>query len=424
LNDIANKIDYTTGNAPVDIGEAMIDVVTAGKKALSSTYGEGLDQISSKVRKKKVNTSGIKKRLQQFLKDNSEITQGYVIKDGKRVLKKKSEVLLNDATEKYINENINGILELSQMTAEGLLRLDKKIAADIRQFGDVRSSNYNSVADKEMAELTNILKDSFINTLKQADPKVAEEYAALKAAYKEGMSGLLPEVNKNLIKNAESGSYDALGKMLVDQKNVSKINNFMKSIDEAYKQIDKSKEGVANIAYATAKDAKQAIKQGFLAAEVPKLSDEAFDIKEYANLAAKFSKPSEAARLKSVMGEDYGRVKQVFNLFAEASKKPESNVGTLVLRSKEYGALGTLALGATTGGVGAIAAAGAVLASPIFLAKMAADPKAVNKLLAFEKMTFKNDELREKAAALIVSDVVDKLTEEEQQEVKDYFRAQ
>ena len=55
---------------------------------------------------------------------------------------------------------------------------------------------------------------------------------------------------------------------------------------------------------------------------------------------------------------------------------------------------------------------------------MAADPKAVNKLLAFEKMTFKNDELREKAAALIVSDVVDKLTEEEQQEVKDYFRAQ
>ena len=310
------------------------------------------------------------------------------------------------------------------MTAEGLLRLDKKIAADIRQFGDVRSSNYNSVADKEMAELTNILKDSFINTLKQADPKVAEEYAALKAAYKEGMSGLLPEVNKNLIKNAESGSYDALGKMLVDQKNVSKINNFMKSIDEAYKQIDKSKEGVANIAYATAKDAKQAIKQGFLAAEVPKLSDEAFDIKEYANLAAKFSKPSEAARLKSVMGEDYGRVKQVFNLFAEASKKPESNVGTLVLRSKEYGALGTLALGATTGGVGAIAAAGAVLASPIFLAKMAADPKAVNKLLAFEKMTFKNDELREKAAALIVSDVVDKLTEEEQQEVKDYFRAQ
>ena len=47
-----------------------------------------------------------------------------------------------------------------------------------------------------------------------------------------------------------------------------------------------------------------------------------------------------------------------------------------------------------------------------------------NKLLAFEKMTFKNDELREKAAALIVSDVVDKLTEEEQQEVKDYFRAQ
>lgn len=424
LNDIANKIDYTTGNAPKDIGEAMVDVITAGKQALSNTYGEGLDQISSKVKKNTVSTAGIKKRLQQFIKDNSEITQGYVLENGKRVLKKKSQPLLNEDTLNYINKNINGVLELSQMSAEGLLRLDKKIAADVRQFGDIRSSNYNSVADREMGELTNILKDSFINTLKQADPKVAEEYAALKAAYKEGMSGLLPEVNKNLIKNAEKGSYDQLGGMLLEQKNVSKINTFMKSIDEAYKQIDKSGEGVANIAYATAKDAKQAIKQGFLANAVPKLKDEAFKIEQYANLAAQFSKPAQASRLKAVMGEDYGRVKQIFNLFAEASKKPDSNVGTLVLRAKEYGALGTLAFGATTGGLTAIASAGAILASPIVLAKMAANPKAVNKLLAFEKMTFKNDELREKAAALIVSDVMDKLTEEEQQEVKDYFRTQ
>lgn len=424
LNDIANKIDYTTGNAPKDIGEAMVDVITAGKQALSNTYGEGLDQISSKVKKNTVSTAGIKKRLQQFIKDNSEITQGYVLENGKRVLKKKSQPMLNEDTLNYINKNINGVLELSQMSAEGLLRLDKKIAADVRQFGDIRSSNYNSVADREMGELTNILKDSFINTLKQADPKVAEEYAALKAAYKEGMSGLLPEVNKNLIKNAEKGSYDQLGGMLLEQKNVSKISTFMKSIDEAYKQIDKSGEGVANIAYATAKDAKQAIKQGFLANAVPKLNDEAFKIEQYANLAAQFSKPAQASRLKAVMGEDYGRVKQIFNLFAEASKKPDSNVGTLVLRAKEYGALGTLAFGATTGGLTAIASAGAVLASPIVLAKMAANPKAVNKLLAFEKMTFKNDELKEKAAALIVSDVMDKLTEEEQQEVKDYFRTQ
>lgn len=424
LNDIANKIDYTTGNAPKDIGEAMVDVITAGKQALSNTYGEGLDQISSKVKKNTVSTAGIKKRLQQFIKDNSEITQGYVLENGKRVLKKKSQPMLNEDTLNYINKNINGVLELSQMSAEGLLRLDKKIAADVRQFGDIRSSNYNSVADREMGELTNILKDSFINTLKQADSKVAEEYAALKAAYKEGMSGLLPEVNKNLIKNAEKGSYDQLGGMLLEQKNVSKISTFMKSIDEAYKQIDKSGEGVANIAYATAKDAKQAIKQGFLANAVPKLNDEAFKIEQYANLAAQFSKPAQASRLKAVMGEDYGRVKQIFNLFAEASKKPDSNVGTLVLRAKEYGALGTLAFGATTGGLTAIASAGAVLASPIVLAKMAANPKAVNKLLAFEKMTFKNDELKEKAAALIVSDVMDKLTEEEQQEVKDYFRTQ
>lgn len=423
LNDIANKVDYTLGDDPARLGEAMFDIINEGKKALSASYGTGLDSISQSVKNNMVNTTGIKKRLKQYLKDNSEVATGIVVEDGKEVLKKKTNILLDKDTINYVNELIKGPLELGNISANALLKIDKQISAQIRNFGDINSSNYNTIADRELGELTDILKDSFINTLKQADPKVAEEYAALKAAYKEGRSGLLPDINKGFIKNAEKGNYDELGKMLVSQTNVSKVNNFMKSIDEAYKQLEKGGTGVAAVGYASAADAKQAVKQAFLKNLIPQLQDEAFKIDDYAKLAKQFSKPSQAARLKAVVGEDYGRVKQIFNLMSEASKKPESNFGTLMLRAKEYGALATAGSFVVGGPVAALSA-GAILTAPVFLAKMAHNPKAVNKLLAFEKTKFKSDALREKAATFIVSDFMDSLTEEEQIEIRNSFRGE
>lgn len=422
LNDIVNKVDYSLGDEPARLGEAMYDVINAGRQALNDTYGAGLDSITQSVKNNTVNTAGIKKRLQQYLKDNTEISTGTVLKDGKEVVKKKGNILLEDDTINYINKLLQGPLELGSISADALLKLDKQLSAQIRNFGDKNSPNYNTIADRELGQLTDILKDSFINTLKQADPKAADEYAKLKTYYKEGRSGLLPDINKSFIRNAEKGNYDQLGKMLVSQDNVSKVNNFMKSIDEAYKQIEKSGEGVSKVGYATAKDAKQAIKQSFLKNIFPDVQDSSFDINKYKQLSKQFSKPAQAARLKAVTGDDYGRVKQIFNLMAEASKKPESNLGTLVLRGKEYAALGSIFTG--VGGLAGTVSAGLILATPVVLAKMAANPKAVNKLLAFEKTTFKNDGFREKAAALIVGDFMNALTKEEQAEIRNSFREQ
>ena len=422
LNDIVNKVDYSLGDDPARLGEAMYDVINAGRQALNDTYGAGLDSITQSVKNSTVNTAGIKKRLQQYLKDNTEISTGTVLKGGKEVVKKKGNILLEDDTINYINKLLKGPLELGSISADALLKLDKQLSAQIRNFGDKNSPNYNTIADRELGQLTDILKDSFINTLKQADPKAADEYAKLKTYYKEGRSGLLPDINKSFIRNAEKGNYDQLGKMLVSQDNVSKVNNFMKSVDEAYKQIEKSGEGVSKVGYATAKDAKQAIKQSFLKNIFPDVQDSSFDINKYKQLSKQFSKPAQAARLKAVTGDDYGRVKQIFNLMAEASKKPESNLGTLVLRGKEYAALGSIFTG--VGGLAGTVSAGLILATPVVLAKMAANPKAVNKLLAFEKTTFKNDGFREKAAALIVGDFMNALTKEEQAEIRNSFREQ
>ena len=419
LNDIANAVDLRTGASPSDLGEAMFDIISAGRLALSDSYGDGLETISKRVVNRTVNTTGIKKQLELFLKNNSEMTSELI--DGKTVSKAIST--LDDATVKFINSQLSGTLEYGNMTAQSLLKVDKMLSQQMRQFGDIKSSNYNAVADRELGELQNILKQSFINTLKQADPKIAKEYELLKNSYKEGMSGLLPVLNKNTILNAEKGNFEALGRMLTTQTNSDKVQVFLNSIDEAYKQIGKREGLPSEIAYGTAKEAKQVIKQSFLKNLIPDMSSPDFDIATYRKLASQFSKPDADKRLKIIAGQDYGRVKQIFNLFAEASKRPEGNLGTLFLRNKEYTAIAGAGLGASVGGtIGAALGSGAILTAPIFLAKAASNPKAVNKLLAFEKMTFKSPEAMEKFASFIVSDTMDALSEEEQAEIRNYFR--
>jgi len=419
LNDIANAVDLRTGASPSDLGEAMFDIISAGRLALSDSYGDGLETISKRVVNRTVNTTGIKKQLELFLKNNSEMTSELI--DGKTVSKAIST--LDDATVKFINSQLSGTLEYGNMTAQSLLKVDKMLSQQMRQFGDIKSSNYNAVADRELGELQNILKQSFINTLKQADPKIAKEYELLKNSYKEGMSGLLPVLNKNTILNAEKGNFEALGRMLTTQTNSDKVQVFLNSIDEAYKQIGKREGLPSEIAYNTAKEAKQVIKQSFLKNLIPDMSSPDFDIATYRKLASQFSKPDADKRLKIIAGQDYGRVKQIFNLFAEASKRPEGNLGTLFLRNKEYTAIAGAGVGASVGGtIGAALGSGAILTAPIFLAKAASNPKAVNKLLAFEKMKFKSPEAMEKFASFIVSDTMDALSEEEQAEIRNYFR--
>ena len=429
LNDIANAVDLRTGASPAELGEAMFDIISAGRLALSDSYGDGLTTISSRVVNKTVNTGGIKKKLELFLKENTVKTSDVV--DGKVVTKDK--ILLDDDTIAYIKKELAGTLEYGNMSAQALIRLDKMMSAQMRQFGTKGTKNYNTVADGELLQLQGILKDSFINTLKQADPKMATEYALLKNSYKEGLSGLLPVLNKNTVMRAEIGDYEALGKLLTKQTNSSKVQGFMNSIDEAYKQIGKREGLPSEIAYGTAKEAKQVIRQSFLKDLIPKLDSPDFDVSEYRKLASQFSKPDADKRLKVIMGEDYGRVKQLFNLFSEASKRPEGNFGTLFLRGKEFSAVQGLpsAVGAGIGGVaagttgamlGAAIAPSVILTVPIFLAKAASNPKAVNKLLAFEKMTFKSPEAMEKFAAFIVSDTIDALSDEEQAEIRNYFR--
>ncbi|MBT5122863.1 MAG: hypothetical protein HOM38_09090 [Euryarchaeota archaeon] len=417
LDDIFN-VSLRTGASPAELGEGVFDIINAGKQAMQQVYVEGLDGIKSQIPNKRVNTAGISKRLNSFLES----------KNVRTYQKGESAVtsLLDKDTIKFVEEQLSGVLDLQNMTARSLIDVDKAITQQLRKFGDVNNKLYNATADAELAEVQHILKEAFINTLKQADKGAALEYKALKESYKQGSASLLPVINKNTIENAGRSNYDALGKMLTTQQNTSKIAAMYKSIDEAYNQLSKVKGLPSDIPYQTAKEAKQAIRQSFIKNLIPKAGTADFKIKDYEGLASQFSTPAGTKRLQTVMGEDAGRVKQLFNLFAEASKRPESTAGTLFLRGKEFAAVGTL-LGAggmaVAGAPGAIGTAAAILAAPVFLARLASNPKAVNKLLAMSKTEFKTQQLKEKALTFVISDVMDALSEEEQASLRNELRA-
>lgn len=423
LNEIVEKVTMRGDASPREMGEAMYDTINAGRLALSDSYGDGLTAIQEGLKNKVVNVSPIKKKLNSYLNANKITSVGVedVVPSGspfagkqatQREVRKTTSTLDKD-TVKFINDKMSGILKLPNMKASDVIEMDRLLSAEIRKFGDVNSGMYNSTAQKELGDVIDMLKDSYIATIKQADSSSGAQYAKLKTNYKTARDNLLPQITTGVIKKAGNNDYDALGRMLTTQSNASKVNEFMKSIDEAYKQIGKRDALSTEIPYSSAKEAKQIIKQGYLKNIFPDSSSPDFKIQDYANLAEKYSKPANADMLKVITGKDYPRVKQLMNVMSEASFKPDGNLGTLFLRSKEYSGAGKVmqvvlpTVGAAAGGfLTAGAGLAAVLATPVFLAKAAFNPKVVNKMLAFDKVKFKSPSAMEKAAATIIDDLV------------------
>lgn len=432
IQELTDGIALRTTADSASIGQGVLDVVSSARVALQDAYGEGLDDILSKVGNKQVDISSIKGPLQKFLNQDVIVSKGFkeVVdpktgKITKQPFTKQTSALSEDSLN-YIKQNITPFLDAPMMDVRSLLLLDKRLSKELRQLGDIKGKNYNEAAHREIGELQDILKDTMVRVVGQADPKVAQQYKNLKSSYKQGLEGLLPKINKNVILRAEGADYDALGNLLVRQTNVSKIQSMLSSVDEAYRQLGRAGAKKGDIPYNTAKEAKKAIRAGFLKNLLPDLGEASFDIKTYSNLAKEYSKPNNDKRLKVIMGEDYGRVKQLFNLFAEASESPSGNLGTIFLRGKEYSGASALiatgAGGATAGFGGAAVGLGAVLGIPFVLAKITSSPRAVNRLLAFEKKQFKSPKAMETASLLVVGDIMELLTDEEKAEVRETLR--
>jgi len=412
LQEVLDSSSSSVGATSEEMGQALLSVLTAGKSAASDVYGKGLDEIRKSLSGEAVSTNIIRTKLNRFLKAGN----------------RKTFSMYSAPTLKYIDDLLKGPLATERLTARTLLDLDKKITQDIKAFGDINSDVYSDAAARELGSMVSVLKSSFINTLKTVDKNVAKDYQLLKTSYSEGMKTLLPKINRSFVENATDEKFRMLGSLVTKGTSTDNVRALLKSIDESFAQTKKAGGESAGV-FKTAEDAKLAIKSGYLRTLLPTIQDENFDIAKgaYSRLADEFNKPDKNEMLKLVTGADYGRVKQLFNLMSEASKRPDGNIGSLVLRGKEFQTLSTLGQGfgggavATTGIAGLVSSA-AILLGPVFLERASRNPKAVSKLLAFEKTNFKNDTAKEKAVALIIAEVMDGLTTEEQAELRNEYR--
>lgn len=406
LSEVVNKLSVNVDGSSEDIANALYDVVVAGKSALSENYVRALDDLAEGTKNVRVPIGGFIYKLNNFVTRN----QGELV----NALDKDTIKYIDDL-KLALGENMGRTVPFSEV-----ITIDKMITRDISsKFGNPNSDLYNTVVEAQLSELSSELKGVVQKALSKGNPEAASKYSDIKKAYSEGIQGILPDINKNFINNASVGNFKSLGNLLAKAGNINQVMAFKKSLKSSFDEIDKAGKKTAG-PFIALEEAEALIKKGFLNEKFPDLMSGEFNIQTYKNLANKLENKTEASKWKAVLGEDYPRVKQIVNLMSEAAQKPQSNIGELVLRNKEYQALGAAAT-LFSGPVGMGAGLSAIFV-PQFLAKAATNPKHVNKLLAYNNKKFLSIEDADKALSFIISDVVDEMTEEEVAEFKNYIR--
>ena len=439
LTTIFNKSGQEIALDPSNLGRQMESVIQMGKDAASSNYGRSLDKIRSLVGNKNVATKPLVQVFQNFL-DKGRI----VGLEGAQTLS-----TLSPTARSYIQKVINDLSEVNVLPAQSLLAVEKALASEIRDLGNIANINkYDSRASGELLELSTAMKDTVSKQLESLSSEASTIYAATKNEYAKNMGGILPKINSSYIARANlgpntQGNYEALGNMLLQTKaggNNDQLRAFFRSIDQSFavsaKDIAARKAageevGASGITFTTAKQAKQAIRQGYLKKLFPNLGGD-FDINQYAKIQKSFQDPKQAERLKIVFGEDYNSVKQLSNLMAEASVRGDgSNFGSLMIQARQLSAAGATVEGAgVIGSLGLYVAdadptaylgAAAVLLTPKVLSKIVLNPAKVNRLLALSKQKFPTEEAFAAAALKVVESVMSDMSEQERNELKNEF---
>lgn len=400
VNDSFEELMTHTGTASnldsSSIGGAVSGLISEGKKALSTTYGNNLDSIASKMAGRQAPLAPVRKALTSFVKEyDSQLISG-----------------LDPQAKKIVTEFSEALGTLNTSNSKSLIDYQKTLNKRISGLNVLGSNTSNPEAGRQLGILSTKLKEAIHSSLEAVDKPAALAYKALNKSYAESLGKLAPKITKNSMAAANRGDFTSVGNALVSGGSIDTARALYKSIDESFAQL-----GGKTLHFNSATEVKEVVRAGFLKGLMSDIGGD-FDIKKYNNLASQWSKPNKAAELALVMGDKYKPVKQLMNTMSEASKKPASNIGELALRAKEYAAgAGVIGAGFSIASLGAL---GAVFMTPLFLAKAAVNPKNINRILAFEKQEFKgNKKAMQTAMTNIVVDVMGELSSDEQQELMD-----
>ena len=429
------------------LGKAMFDIIDTAKIANSKIFDANLEEIGTKLGNKKTDLKSVVGTLNSFLEKNKK-------KDRRKGSK------LNDKSRAFVEKLIEEFSGMKTIKASSLTDIQQELNEDISELLKSTVSS-EATAGRQLSELSTLMREHIRVKLKGIDPEAALMFNNANKNYKEIAEGILPTLNERFIKAAEKRNYTNLGRLLTAHMgSLSEIKKMMKSIDLAYGTFKKAgnkvikqeedKFGIKtpkeftldDLKVKSAEEAKSIIKSAYLSSRFQTVAGK-FDEAAYETLASEFQKPDLNAKLVAILGKDAATVKQIMNLLTEASKEVEGNLGSLLFRSKEYGAIetglrvpgaasrATFTQGAQVVGAGAVgtglgimdlATAGLILTVPMVLAKISTNPKLARKLLAFEKTKFKSENQKLLAVNNLAQEAMANMTEEERREVRDSIR--
>lgn len=387
--------------APETIGDIVFSSIQQGKLALQDSYERGLDEISSRFGRASVRKDPILKEANQFLDDKS-FAQG-------------ASTELDEASVKVVNDFITELENSpSSLSVDEIFKFEKKLQRKVNQLSDSRSAGFNSVASAELSELASRVREKTLSLFEGVNPELRNRFLQLKNQYSNGIDTLIPQINKNMIQNASSkGAFSAIGESMTSTGKSEQIDAFYKSIRRAFAEA--KKEG-REMDFDSADDIIDRVKEGFVRKHFNLGPD--FDLNKYKEKAKFFQNPSNEAKARAVLGESYEPFKQLVNAMSEASTRPDSNIGELMIRSKEFTALSGITQAGAGFAAGGLGGAVALLSSPIFIAKAATNRKNVNRMMAFNKRNFKSPDALETAAINMMTDIFNSMSEEDQKEVR------
>jgi len=420
LSELINKNAAGMAADPYAMGDAFYTVISEGKRVIQDTYVRGLDDISRQLnyRGANVDPDTILKPMDEFLK-----AQRGDVADA--------------MSEEALAFTASRLGRLASMEGVGfhpreLILLDKAFTRDISaKFGS--GANKNPAIEAELSQVAEVFRDAIQTALNQVDPKVATEYKNIKGLYREGQQALFPRINSNYIRQAGEGNYLGLGNLAANATNLNQIMQMKASLKAAYKEA--AKDETSTLPFSSADEIDEIFRRGYLSARVSQVFDETFSMNSLTSLAKKMNIPAEAKKMQAVLGPDYGRFKQVMNVVLEAGKTPGGDVGLLALRQAEIsGAKGLSQIAgsmfagggaqlAVTGGVSVapvVAAGVAALYIPQVLAKIATNPAFAQRLLEVNARN-KGLEYADVAVKLLISDVVDSMTDTEKNGMIDFL---
>lgn len=407
--------DRLTNN---ELGKQVYDVITAGKSAMEETYGKGLQALIDETKNKVISTKNIKTSLEDLLTET----------------RKPGDPLIPQI-KNFLTKKINDVAQIpDSMNARQLLDFRTLLNRELDDLIiDPKTLQPDRGMQRQAAQINKKIRQGIERTFGEFGPKARQQATKLNTDYAKALKGIMPpKISRAIITTGAEQNYKDIGQLLskltddVDSESVSK---FIKSIDESFRQINKSSiQGPVK----SAADVKKAIKSGFLYRQFGDISS-LQSIESFKPLISDFSNADKVKYMKSVLGESYKPYKAYVNAIFEATQENERGFLSLGLKSRELRAAtlpfqvlgGGISLAGGTdldfqAGATEISTAGAIFLAPIVMAKIATNPRAVNRLIGLHKQA--NLQGKELGAAAITSSaikIINELSDSDKQEIAD-----